>query len=93
MYKFKHNVNASLLNLLYQRIYLNIPQCQNNHDIVGMFYKHFAVLFVYTYVKNINDIITGKTTKNINDPLKRQALIRCNKYMKKIAIRKSKRLV
>jgi hypothetical protein len=53
----ENNVNASLLNLLYQRINLNIPQCQNNHDFVGMFYKHFAVLFVYTYVKNIKRLV------------------------------------
>jgi hypothetical protein len=46
-----NNVNDSLLNLLYQRINLNIPQCQNNHDFVGMFYKHFAVLFVQDYSK------------------------------------------
>jgi hypothetical protein len=53
----ENNVNASLLNLLYQRINLNIPQYQNNHDFVGMFYKHFAVLFVYTYVKNIKRLV------------------------------------
>jgi hypothetical protein len=89
----KKNIKATLLSFVRGKIHLTYPQCPK-HDYLNLFYKNFCNLFIFTYIKNVNDILTGKNCKNINDDIKRQALKRHNKFRKqKFALRKEKQLI
>lgn len=76
------NIKAHILNLLYKHInVINFPAC-NQHDLMGFFFKHFVNFYIYAYIKSVNNILSGKILKNVNDAIKHQALRRWHKYKK-----------
>jgi hypothetical protein len=53
----KKNIKATLLSFV--RAKIQYPQCPK-HDFLNLFYKNFCNLFLFNYIKNVNDILTGK---------------------------------
>jgi hypothetical protein len=49
-----------------------------------MFLKLFLQFYLYTYAGNVNNILKGNVLENINNNVKKQALVRYRKYKKKI---------
>jgi hypothetical protein len=89
----KKNIKATLLSFVRGKIHLNYRNVQSTIFLI-YFTKTFVIYFyLHTYIKNVNDILTGKNCKNINDEIKRQAKRHIKFKKQKFALRKEKQLI
>lgn len=84
-HRFVYKQNA--FNNFYTFILKTIPIgnliCPN-HDLYNIFVKESCKLLIYSYVNNINRILSkGEKTKHTIDPIKLSAITYHNKYSKK----------
>lgn len=79
----KDNIKSRILSLLHKKINFDkFPKC-DKHDLFSMFLKLFLQFYLYTYAGNVNNILKGNVLENINNNVKKQALVRYRKYKKK----------
>lgn len=64
------------------------------HNLLQLFFSTFVTFYIHTWTTNINKILRGLETKNINNPIKKIAVNRYVKYKKrKTQISFAKKLV
>lgn len=79
------NLKATLINIVFKLINLNILKCQLHEQMFGQIFLNFTIKFlIYNFCNSVNKILNGKQSinKNENDPIKISAYERYVKYSK-----------
>lgn len=70
----EHNLKTKLLLILNANIKSNIFTRCKEHNLLRMFFELMTDFYCYTWITNVNRILKGSCTENINDKIKQQAL-------------------
>lgn len=88
---YRKFVKKMLISLIFHHIHTSFS-C-TNHNLFSLFINEFLRLYLYAWIRNVNSILRGLSTKDINDVIKEKAFTRYKKYKaKKETIRKIKQL-
>lgn len=88
----RFGVSKILKSLISYHVPFDHFTCKN-HKVAEIFVEKFVQFYILNWVKNINMILRGTLSKNINDNIKRLAQARCIKYkMRKEKMRRLKGL-
>lgn len=86
------NLNQRLVQICKQKI-INVFFC-TEHDLLSIFLDNFVCFYIFTWIKNINNILKGFCSSKINDEVKIAALQYHKVHKaKKRAVDKTKLLV
>jgi predicted glutamine amidotransferase len=91
---FAKNVYCNRFKKKMKRNYLNLSWIMlSGNALVEEFCEKFVKFYIFTWVNNVNRVLSGRDHKNLNDLIKQKAQVKYYKTKgKKCAVRKMKQL-